>query len=393
MKGFVAPLVFPLVFTAWEFIRLTNNPLGSFGSLGYSQYGNLPLMQLVSITGIWGLTFIVCWFAATVNWAWGQHFSWPRVRRGILAYGAVIGLVLLYGGARLAFAPAAGGTVRIASFTAVDGRSEVSFSLIRKDREAFRQVTKEFHERYVAETRRQADAGADLILWPELAGIVLGEDESDMLERVRKLAREEDIYLVVPFFTMHKERGRPPENKLLAFDPTGETVLEHYKYGGNIVEGSVEGDGVLQTFQAPFATVSGVICWDMDFPRTISQASRNGTDILSGSGARLARRRQHTWTHGRLPGHRERGSAGPPGRQRPVNRDRRIWACVGEFGPLCGGQARDGGRSSHRARPDHLFHCWRLVCMDYDLWILGDCVGDDFYGPQAAACELSLPSL
>ncbi len=215
-----------------------------------------------------------------MNWAWEQHFSWPRIGRGIITYGAVIGLVLLYGGARLTFAPAAGGSVRIASFTAVDGRSEVSFSLLRKDREAFRQVTKEFHERYVEETRRQADAGADLILWPEMAGIVLGEDESEMLERVRKLAREEDIYLVVPFFTLHSDPERPPENKLLAFDPAGQTVLEHYKYGGNIVEGSVEGDGVLQTFQAPFATVSGAICWDVDFPRTISQAGRNGTDIL-----------------------------------------------------------------------------------------------------------------
>ena len=280
VKGLAAPLVFPLVFTAWEFIRLTNNPLGSFGSLGYSQYGNLSLMQLVSITGIWGLTFMVCWFGATVAWAWEHDFSWRQIGRGILAYGAVMGLVLLYGGSRLAFASAASGTVRIASFTAVDGRSEVSFSLIRKDREAFRQVTKEFHERYVEETRRQAEAGAALILWPELAGIVLGEDESNFLERVRKLAQEEDIYLVVPFFTLHSDQGRPPENKLLTFDPTGEIVLEHYKYGGNIVEGSVAGDGVLQTFQAPFATVSGVICWDMDFPRTISQVGRNGADIL-----------------------------------------------------------------------------------------------------------------
>jgi apolipoprotein N-acyltransferase len=223
---------------------------------------------------------MICWFAATVNWAWEQDFSWPGIRRGIITCGAMMVLVLLYGGARLAFATSAGSTVRIASLTAVDGRSEVSFSLIKKDREAFRQVTEEFHDRYFEETRRQADAGADLVLWPEMAGIVLGEDESDFIERASRLSREESIYLVVPFFTLHSEQGRPSENKLLAFDPTGEIVLEHYKYGGNILEGSVAGDGVLGTFQTPFATVSGVICWDMDFPRTISQAGRNGTDVL-----------------------------------------------------------------------------------------------------------------
>ncbi len=280
VHGFAASLVFPAAFTAWEFVRLTNNPLGSFGSLGYSQYGDLPLMQLVSVTGIWGLTFLICWFASTVNWAWEQSFSWPSIQRGVLVYAAVVGLVLAYGGSRLVFAPRDSGTVRIASFTAVDNRRELSWSLIGKDREAFRRMTSEFHERYLEETRRQAEAGAKLVLWPELAGVVTGEDEAVLLDRMRNLARDEDIYLVVPLFTLHSDKGRASENKLIAVDPAGEIVLEHYKYGGNIVEGSVAGDGVLQTFETPFATVSGVICWDMDFPATVNQAGRNGTDIL-----------------------------------------------------------------------------------------------------------------
>ncbi len=279
VHGFAASLVFPAAFTAWEFVRLTNNPLGSFGSLGYTQYGDLPLMQLVSVTGVWGLTFLICWFASTANWAWEQSFSWPSIQRGVLVYAAVVGLVLAYGGSRLVFAPRDPGTVRIASFTAVDARREVSLSLIGQDREAFRRMTSEFHERYVKETRRQAEAGAKLVLWPELAGVVTGEDETVLLDRMRNLARDEDIYLVVPLFTLHN-KGRAPENKLIAVDPAGDIVLEHYKYGGNIVEGSVAGDGVLQTFETPFATVSGVICWDMDFPLTINQAGRNGTDIL-----------------------------------------------------------------------------------------------------------------
>ena len=40
------------------------------------------------------------------------------------------------------------------------------------------------------------------------------------------------------------------------------------------------GDGVLQTFQTPSAVVSGVICWDMDFPQVVRQVGRNGTDVL-----------------------------------------------------------------------------------------------------------------
>jgi apolipoprotein N-acyltransferase len=57
-------------------------------------------------------------------------------------------------------------------------------------------------------------------------------------------------------------------------------VLEHYKYGFNLSEGSLPGDGVLRTVKTPFGTLSGVICWDTDFPATVRQAGRNGTDIL-----------------------------------------------------------------------------------------------------------------
>ncbi len=60
----------------------------------------------------------------------------------------------------------------------------------------------------------------------------------------------------------------------------GTVPTSDYKYGGNQFEGSVLGDGVLRTFETPSATASGVICWDMDFPGTVSQAGRNGTDIL-----------------------------------------------------------------------------------------------------------------
>ena len=150
----------------------------------------------------------------------------------------------------------------------------------RNDRAAFRQKTRGVHDRYFDETRRQAEAGAKLILWPEAAGICASEDEAALIERGQQLAREKSIYLAMPLFTQNLQRNQPPENKLIVVDPAGEVVMEHYKYGGNQFEGSVLGNGVLQTFQTPSARVGGVICWDMDFPRIVSQTGRNGTDIL-----------------------------------------------------------------------------------------------------------------
>jgi apolipoprotein N-acyltransferase len=273
--GATATLVAPLAFTAWEFMTLAYNPMGSWGSLAYSQYGNLPLMQLVSLTGLWGLTFLITWFGATVNWAWEQSFAWPAVRRSVALYGAVMALVLFYGAARLVFHDSPAGTMRIASFTSVELRDEQAGL-----KTAFRETTRDFQRRYFDETRRQADAGAQLILWPEAAGVCANEDEAALIEQGRKIAREKGIYLAMPLLTRPSNRSDPAENKLIVIDPAGELVMEHYKFSGRPLEDSVRGDGVLQTFQTPSAIVSGVICSDMDVPRIVSQSGRNGTAIL-----------------------------------------------------------------------------------------------------------------
>ncbi|NIV35068.1 MAG: hypothetical protein GWN58_38120, partial [Anaerolineae bacterium] len=86
LKGFAATLVFPLAVTAVDFAGAKANPLGSVGAQAYFQYGNLALMQLLSITGMWGITFLMSWFGSVVNWAWEHSFAWPKIRRGAAVY-------------------------------------------------------------------------------------------------------------------------------------------------------------------------------------------------------------------------------------------------------------------------------------------------------------------
>ena len=67
LKGFVATLVFPLAATAFEFLITRSNPMGSFGVWANAQHDSLVLMQLVSITGLWGLTFLMSWFGSPLS--------------------------------------------------------------------------------------------------------------------------------------------------------------------------------------------------------------------------------------------------------------------------------------------------------------------------------------
>lgn len=281
LAGWWATLPFPLATTALEFANMgSGSPMGSFGATAYSQAGQIVLLQILSVTGLWGLTFLMAWCASAINWAWEDGFAPATVRRVGWTYGGVLAAVLLFGGARLALAPAAAGTVRVASMTAESIDFNALMPMRDSDQAAFAAATRAIHDRYFERTAAEAAAGAKIVLWPEGAGVGVEEDEADLIARGTAAARDGAVYLGIPFLTLYRDAARPSENKLLVFDPAGNVVLEHVKFGGNIFEGSKKGDGVLKTVETPHGTLSGVICWDTDFIRNIAQAGRNGTDIL-----------------------------------------------------------------------------------------------------------------
>lgn len=277
---FYATLLFPLAATAIEFLSLNANPMGSFGAQAYSQYGLLPLMQLVSLTGLWGLTFLLSWFASVVNWAWEQGFAWRPIRGGVLAFAAVLLAVVGFGAVRLLVAPEPAQPTPVAAFTAVELDFSELMPLLESDPAAFRAATTAYHRRYLDQTRAQAQAGARIILWPEGAGVGLVEDVEALTAAAQTLARQEGIYLGLPVFKLFPGAGRTPENRLLLIDPSGAIVTDHVKYGGNMFEGSLKGDGVLQMVDTPYGRLAGVICWDADFPAVVRQVGQAGAGLL-----------------------------------------------------------------------------------------------------------------
>jgi apolipoprotein N-acyltransferase len=78
------------------------SPHGSAGSLAYSQLKFLPFLQLASITGPWGMTFVLLLFPAAIAIALHirQH-SWKRALQVAGAGVGVVAAVLLFGALRL----------------------------------------------------------------------------------------------------------------------------------------------------------------------------------------------------------------------------------------------------------------------------------------------------
>jgi len=301
LGGFVATLVFPLAFTMIEFL-VSFGPSGTLNSIAYTQYGDLPLMQVVSVTGIWGITFLITWFAAVVNWAWEQHFAWPQVRGGGLLYAGVLAVVLLGGGARLALFPPEATTVRVAGLNASQAAvaafnkqlPQETLSLLlsgkatQADRALARSAFTTLDDDLLARSQQEARAGAKIVVWPEASPVsasILQEDEPALIQRAGALAREAGIYLDMGLAVFLPDAGNGPflKDEAVLLDPTGHVVWTYEK--SHLVpfgEQSevVQGDGKVPLVDSPYGRLANVICYDLDFPGTMRQAGQGGADLL-----------------------------------------------------------------------------------------------------------------
>ena len=52
---------------------------------------------MTAFVGIWGVTFLIAWFASTFEWAWSRGFDWSVVRTPVVAMMTVLGAIVLAG--------------------------------------------------------------------------------------------------------------------------------------------------------------------------------------------------------------------------------------------------------------------------------------------------------
>ena len=289
VPGFWSTLVFPATWVALEFASSRLNPYGTWGALAYTQYGNLSLMQLVSVTGIWGIAFLVAWFAAVVNWAWERRFEWGAIRRGVLLYAAVLGVVMLAGGARLAISRTSP-TVRIAGISrprevtapaAADRilAPDLSASEREQVRDWFVRVQDAFFERSL----REAHAGAKIVVWPENNLLVFKEDEDAFLERARGFAEEHAIFLLMGMATFDLGAPRPAHNHAVLVDPAGQIAFSYTKITavpGWEASTIIRGKGPIPVADTSYGRIASLICYDLDFPQLVRQVGHSQADIL-----------------------------------------------------------------------------------------------------------------
>lgn len=285
-----ATLVFPLAFVTAEFLQSRFTPAATWGSIAYTQYGYLPLMQVAAFVGIWGITFLIAWFASTMDLAWTHRFDWDAVRTPVLTYGAVLGAVVLGGAVRLAMAPSERPTMRVAAvnrpvdlFIPGEMTRITDNSVTAEERQRLAGKLAQLQDWFLDQSRREARAGARLVAWPEQNLLIYAEDEPAFIARAERLASEERFYLAMAMGTVHRGEPHSFENKLVLIDPSGHIIVSYLKthpVPGWEASNMRRGDDPLPLVATADGRIAGAICFDADFPEFIRQAGRGAADLL-----------------------------------------------------------------------------------------------------------------
>src|SRR5256714_14112776 len=98
----------PFIWVTFEFVRAHLPEIGfPWNLLGYPASANLGLVQLATITGIYGLSFLAASFNALLTWAGASNMLTPLARIGLGAAATAVLWIAALGGPRLVPKPQA----------------------------------------------------------------------------------------------------------------------------------------------------------------------------------------------------------------------------------------------------------------------------------------------
>jgi len=281
----LALAVAPFVWVAAEWAR--GHVLGGFpwGTLGYSQYLRLPVIQIAEVGGVHAVSFVVLAVNAAV--AGCLVLPWQRALAGVALAAALLGGTVLFGHSRLA-EPATPGGVRIA---VIQPAIDQPLKWDPNHATATLGITTSL-------TREAGAERPDLIVWPETALPVALRRSSDVLASLTDLSRRLRVPLLIG--SLDVETGTPPRLHNSAFLLSDRGIVGRYDkmhlvpFGEFVplsgvlgfVRGWAEFISELEpgsspvVFQGPPAPFGVVICYEGIFPDLVREFVKSGARVM-----------------------------------------------------------------------------------------------------------------
>jgi apolipoprotein N-acyltransferase len=264
---FLAASAFPVYWVTCEYLTAIASPHSTWGNLAYTQMNFLPLIQIASVTGLWGISFVVFLFATTVA-ALTSGAGKLSQRRGLaIGVGFVISAVLVFGEWRLHSNPTAE-PVAVALVA-----KDVPMSLYLGSEEQALQL---LHE-YADEIRRVTPTGTQAVVLPEKIGRI-SESALGDIDTLFSSAATSTRAAVVLGVVRKTSSGSFNSSRFYSADGKLEANYDkHHLIPG--VEPEKSGDKRV-TLDQPSGHWGLQICKDMDFPTLSREYAADGADLM-----------------------------------------------------------------------------------------------------------------
>jgi apolipoprotein N-acyltransferase len=247
----LAVFVFPAAWTSSELLNALTSPNGTLWSLAYSQVDVLPLVQLASLTGLWGIAFVLTLIPAAISIA-----VYRRAPSALVPAAAILVVVVGYGAWRLSASP---DPIRVrVGVTAADrGLPEAA---ITQDPA----VALAAARAYAGRVTHLAAAGAELVVLPEKFVSVTPAYEAAVVQVLGDAARASRVAVVAG---LSRTGVEPWRNVALVFSPDGRVTAEYEKHHlVPLAEARFASGDTPGLFSGPGAQWGVAICKDLDFP-------------------------------------------------------------------------------------------------------------------------------
>jgi len=220
------------------------------------------MIQFSSVTGITGVTFTVVSLATI----FAKVCFYPKQRTRLVIAAATMILVFAVINRVMWYAqPKA--SIKVAA---------VGWTNIDEDKFGSSDSREGFEYLFSVPAAQAAERGAKIVVTPELGFYLGDEDREKWLERFRKVAAENDIYLAVGYYN-----GVVHENRLFYMSPAGQVLGEFTKKHITAFEDFDEGDGKPVVIQADDLRIGGMICQDDNFTALTRDYGRLALDIAA----------------------------------------------------------------------------------------------------------------
>lgn len=270
-RSWLAVLAFPVCMSLWEWI-LSLTSAGTFGTLAYSQLDFLPAAQIASLTGFYGITFVITLFASSI----ALMLDYYRNNNKQYLYGACVGLLLI--GAALTY-----GYYRLDTNKPVQSVKVGLASIVRWPKLIYNpKQADRLSGEYGPLIARLAQHGAKIIILPEETVTVIRKNVTRIRHRYARYALSNHVYLIVG---INQLPGNKRYNTAWLFAPSGQVIGRYHKrHFVPGVEDGITAGKQLVTF--PFKTSSYdslfavAICRDMDYSNPALDYGKAGVGLL-----------------------------------------------------------------------------------------------------------------